>query len=265
MASAEVRLSEVVALIEALDRERLRPLIDDDRRLQQLLANLAARGYVLQEARHKGFHKRPEMAARMARARLQSHYASYITHHVTPDAGYPDEAASRAFYRENSARFKSPAAYRLAQLFVADPGARGQASPQARRAGELAKQARTKAADFAALAAQHSEHSTSAAKGGEIGWAERDKLVPEIAAAVGGARPGDVVGPVHTAQGWHVIKVLDERPSSVRPYAEVRDAIRQVMRSQRTREEERRFLQALIDKDPIEVDAARLEKLRASL
>ncbi|HEY5720636.1 MAG TPA: peptidyl-prolyl cis-trans isomerase, partial [Gammaproteobacteria bacterium] len=265
MGSAEVKISEVAALAEALGPARTRPLLENDQQLTQLQANLAARAFTLQEARLKNFHQRTEVAAAMNRARLQSVYASYVLHQVTPPDNYPDDAALKAYYRDNGRRFQQPAAYRLAQIFLADASTEGEGGKVGKRAQELARQAGGKNADFAALAAKHSEHKASAERGGEIGWATRDNLVREIAAAVGGAKPGAVVGPVRTAQGWHVLKLLDERPAAVRPYSEVRDTIRQLLRRQFAQAEEKKLLEGFVQANPIELDAARLEKLRPSL
>ncbi len=62
-------------------------------------------------------------------------------------------------------------------------------------------------ANFGALARQHSKDASNAGKGGELGWFSKGRMVPEFEKAAFGARVGDVVGPVRTAFGLHVIKV----------------------------------------------------------
>ncbi len=60
---------------------------------------------------------------------------------------------------------------------------------------------------FDALAKKYSADPVSALNGGDIGWFSKERMVPQFAAAVFGARPGSVIGPVQTQFGLHIIKV----------------------------------------------------------
>jgi len=62
--------------------------------------------------------------------------------------------------------------------------------------------------DFAELARQHSGDATNAQKGGDLGWFTRGRMVPAFENACFSAKPGQVVGPVRTPFGLHIIKVL---------------------------------------------------------
>ncbi len=44
-------------------------------------------------------------------------------------------------------------------------------------------------------------------RGGELGWASKDRWVKPFADAAFKARVGEIVGPVRTQFGWHIIKV----------------------------------------------------------
>jgi peptidyl-prolyl cis-trans isomerase D len=62
-------------------------------------------------------------------------------------------------------------------------------------------------ADFGALARQYSKDPGNAGKGGDLGWFSKGRMVPQFEKAAFGARVGEVVGPVRTAFGLHIIKV----------------------------------------------------------
>ncbi|NBB85939.1 MAG: peptidylprolyl isomerase [Bacteroidetes bacterium] len=62
-------------------------------------------------------------------------------------------------------------------------------------------------ADFAALAREHSDDPGSAARGGDLGWFDRGTMVGPFESAAFGATPGEIVGPVETEFGYHVIEV----------------------------------------------------------
>lgn len=80
-------------------------------------------------------------------------------------------------------------------------------------------------ADFAALA------RANAADGGDgdRGWAPLVTLPPPLREALGKARPGQVVGPVGTDQGWLLVRVRDRRDGEAPPLGRVRGAIRRAL------------------------------------
>lgn len=86
-------------------------------------------------------------------------------------------------------------------------------------------------ADFAEVAMANSADG-SAAAGGELGWFGAGQMVPEFEAAVQGAEPGTVVGPVQTQFGWHIIKVNETRESSPPSVDEVRPQIEDQLRQE---------------------------------
>ena len=65
--------------------------------------------------------------------------------------------------------------------------------------------------DFAQLAKIYSKDPGSAEKGGDLGYFKRSAMVKPFADAAFGAKKGDIVGPVQTQYGLHIIKVMDKR------------------------------------------------------
>lgn len=93
------------------------------------------------------------------------------------------------------------------------------------RANGVAAIARS-GADFAAIAAEHSEDPGSKDNGGDLGWFGRGQMVAEFENAVFAAKPGDIVGPIKSQFGYHIIKVEGFRPEHQRPFEEVQEQIR---------------------------------------
>ena len=73
-----------------------------------------------------------------------------------------------------------------------------------------------KGADFAELARRYSGDAASAAHGGELGWIERGKLLPEYERAAFGLQIGEISAPAETPMGYYLIQVLDRRQDAVR-------------------------------------------------
>ena len=66
-------------------------------------------------------------------------------------------------------------------------------------------------ADFTTLAEIHSADPGSAVKGGDLGWFGRGRMVPPFEEAAFKAKSGDIVGPVESRFGYHIIWVRDRR------------------------------------------------------
>lgn len=63
---------------------------------------------------------------------------------------------------------------------------------------------------FEELAKKHST-CPSGKKGGDLGWFKRGMMVKEFEDAAFNGNKGDIVGPVKTQFGFHLIKVVDQK------------------------------------------------------
>lgn len=84
-------------------------------------------------------------------------------------------------------------------------------------------------ADFAALAKEESADKGSGAKGGDLGYFTKERMVPEFADAAFSAEKGKITKPVKSDFGWHIILVEDKRDVKAPPYDEVKDRLREGM------------------------------------
>lgn len=65
--------------------------------------------------------------------------------------------------------------------------------------------------EFATLARKYSEDKGSASSGGDLGYFGKGMMVKPFEDAAFAAKPGDIVGPVESQFGYHIIKVLDKK------------------------------------------------------
>jgi parvulin-like peptidyl-prolyl isomerase len=148
----------------------------------------------------------------------------------------------RAAFEAAPGRWRVPESRHVLQILLAvAPDAPAEtAGAREKEAREIARQARTDptGAEFAALAARVSE-GPYRVKGGDLGWAHRGRLVEPLEAAVWNAPLGEVVGPLRGDDGWHLVKVVGERPARLQSFEEVLPVLRTELEAGRLQERER--------------------------
>lgn len=140
-----------------------------------------------------------------------------VQERVASDAE-PSQQEVEAFYEENrEAQFTTPE-QRCARhiLFTKDQ----------REKAEDVKQQLEDGADFAELAEENSQDPGSAEQGGDLGCLGRGETVPNFDDALFGAEQGEIVGPVETQFGFHVIEVTDINEESTESLEAVEGEIR---------------------------------------
>ena len=86
---------------------------------------------------------------------------------------------------------------------------------------------------FAKLAMEKSKDSGSATRGGELGWFDPRRMVPEFGAAVSKLEKGKFTeAPVKTQYGYHVILLEDSRAIEAPPFDEVKPQLSQQLQQQ---------------------------------
>ncbi len=129
---------------------------------------------------------------------------------VTPDEVKAQYAASIKQYTQEEQR-------QAAHILIAVKPDASDADKAAakKKAEDLAAQAKANPAKFAELAKKYSEDPGSAAQGGDLGSNPRGTMVKAFDDAVFAMKPGDIVGPVQSEFGWHVIKLQGITPAKV--------------------------------------------------
>lgn len=162
-----------------------------------------------------------------------------VQEEVAGDAGPSDEEV-RTFYDENEESFTEPEERCARHILF---------PPDAEEPAEEAKQELEDGADFAELAQQESQDTGTAEEGGDLGCAPQtdpQSGQPTYAPAFNDAlfaedaEEGDLLGPVETEFGYHIIQLQEIRGESTPPFDEVegqiRDQLTQEARSERFQE-----------------------------
>ncbi len=162
-----------------------------------------------------------------------------------------DEAEVRAYYDRNIKLYTLPEEIRLRQIFFPlpeNPSARETATvkEKAQQAFDRAK----KGEDFSRLVRELSQ-GAAASEDGDLGFTQRDSLLPEMEAAAQPLKTGEISSPFLCAGGYHIIK-LEEVRTPVRPFEKVKDEIMNLLYQQKVDNTYRSWLQSLRSDSNIE-------------
>jgi peptidyl-prolyl cis-trans isomerase D len=149
-----------------------------------------------------------------------------------------DAAEVRKRYDETQKSYAAAEERQAAHILVAvKPDAKPEQKEAARKKAEaLAAQVRAAPAKFAELAKQNSDDPGSAQQGGDLGAFARGSMVKPFEDAVFGGKPGEIVGPVQTDFGYHVIRVGNVVAAHVRPFDEVKGEIEAELKRQKAQQ-----------------------------
>ncbi len=148
-----------------------------------------------------------------------------------------DPAEVRKAYDDNLKLYSKPEQRQASHILVAvkPDASEEQKAAAKKKAEDIAAQARKNPAQFADLAKKNSDDPGSAGQGGDLGAFARDgSMVKPFEDAVFSAKQGDIVGPVQTDFGWHVIKVTSIQPGKTLSFDEARPAIEQDLKRQKS-------------------------------
>ena len=170
------------------------------------------------------------------------------------------ETEVTAFYQQNITQYQTPAQVRASHILFKTEGKDENAVKA--KAEEVLKLAKAPGADFAALAKKYSEDESNSANGGDLDYFGRGRMVAEFEQAAFAMKNGDISDLVKTAFGFHIIKMVDNKPESTRPVAEVRTEIEDQLKWQKAQAEAEKIAKSLeaTIKTPADLDRIAAER-----
>lgn len=143
-----------------------------------------------------------------------------------------DDAEVEAYFQQNAEDYRRQERVRARQILLRTDDARR--TPGEARATMADVQAQlASGADFATLAAEVSEDPASKDQGGDLGYIARGEILPEVENAAFATSVGEVVGPIETSFGLHLVEVTDRQPGGLPPFEEVKEQVRTRMLDER--------------------------------
>lgn len=166
------------------------------------------------------------------------------------------EAQAKKFYKDNINKFKYPDKVRASHILIsANPEeikAKITSAPQNKglskeeinakvdkelaikleKANKVLAEVKKNPENFAKIAKENSEDTTSAKQGGDLGFFSKQEMVPTFANAAFSQKPNTISDIVKSPYGYHIILVKDRMKSGQEPYEKVKGEITTYLENQ---------------------------------
>jgi len=152
---------------------------------------------------------------------------------------------SKTYYDTHPQSFVQPEQVRASHILIrVDADATEAQKTEARKKITTIQQKLKKGEDFATLADNYSEDTTSK-KGGDLGYFGRGQMVEPFEKAAFSLKPSEISDIVETQYGYHLIKVVDKKPEAKLTYAAVKDRLDQYLKQQKLQSAEKLYIDNL--------------------
>ncbi len=141
----------------------------------------------------------------------------------------------RKYYEEHQSQLGTPEERRAAHILITVAAGASQEEQEAAKAKaeQILQKVIQSPAKFAELAKQNSQDPGSAAEGGDLGFFGRGMMVKPFEDAVFSLKSGEISALIKSDFGYHIIKLLEIKPSKAIPFAEARETIFSKLREQK--------------------------------
>lgn len=246
-----ITLEDINMFVEGLPESQRNMLLSSDEQKKALLDRLTDTVVLAETARQEKMNETPEYAFRRKftdnQIMAELYYRNKISKKMEEVEISGEEA--RKYYDENLASFSSGQVKASHILVKTMEEAEG-----------LHKQLLGSPEKFEELASAHST-CPSAAKGGDLGWFGRGKMVPEFEQVAFSLETGAMSAPVQTRFGVHIIRVDEKTEITQKAFEEVEEQIKASLLGEKQQKWMQEFMEEQKEKLEVAVDEELLGKI----
>ncbi|MBA3052612.1 peptidylprolyl isomerase [bacterium] len=189
---------------------------------RQYLEGIVNEGILVELARAKGLHRRPEVRDRI-KALEDQILLEQVVEELKKGPLKVEDPEIDEYYENNRDFYMHPPRVRVSHILV----------PSKDVAVNVLAQIKD-GQSFSKLASEHSIDRNTAEQGGDINYFEKGDMVPEFEeAAFEMQNIGDLSKPVKTPFGWHILKLTGRSTAGSKNKDEARDEIVQFLSKQK--------------------------------
>jgi hypothetical protein len=220
----EIKKSDIENMISLeVPKDKQAQIWSNESTLRQLIANLFITREMAHQARVDGVTAQDKWQREyfVDRSLLISQLKSDVEKRM---AKVDLEKVAKEYYLAHPDQFQRPKQVEAAHILITDKN-RTDAEAKA-LAEKVLAQAKANPADFAKLADQYSDDPSVKSNHGNLGFfGEKDMVEPFSKAAFALTKKGEIVGPIKSQFGYHIIMLEGTRPATTLPFTEVKDKL----------------------------------------
>ena len=217
-------------------------------RKRQFVENLVLNDLLFQEGQSAGYDKDPDIDRQVADLRKRLVVQKVMRKYQAPPE-ISDQQAQE--YYEANRQLYSGMQVRASHILVKDEAT----------AKALSTELRAHPEKFAELAKEKSTDTASAQKGGDLGMFGQGRMVPEFEKAAFSLKPNEISDPVKTQYGYHVIMVTERKDGEQKPFDQVKEQIKAMLRNKGMQDQVQNHFDALKKSANLTIDDAALAKV----
>jgi peptidyl-prolyl cis-trans isomerase C len=165
-----------------------------------------------------------------------------------------DEKAVNEYYKNNPDKFVEGESVKASHILVmVDKNAAKDAKETAKKKIDGLLIRVRKGEDFAKLAKENSDDKGSGQNGGDLGFFGKGMMVPNFEKAAFSLKKDEVSDIVETEFGYHIIKLIDKKPSRTIPMSEVHDRLKNFLKSMEVNKKLSEYLADLRKKADVKI------------
>jgi len=158
------------------------------------------------------------------------------------------------FFQNNVNQYRVNESYRPAHiLFLILQDATPEQIRGIRKKSQKVLERIREGADFAKIAMEYSEDTSSSKEGGDLGHFKKGELLPALEREAMKLQVGEVSGLIRTELGFHILKLLDRKGGEPPPFEEIKEKVQADYYEKELEKAYQQFLSKLKEKSVIEI------------
>ena len=203
---------DLTALVANIPEAQKDNLLKNPATRKQLIGNLVDQELMYQDAMAKKVDSSKEYTAALNNFKKQALVNILVQKQLAPKV---TEEVVKSYYSKNKLRYSTDQVH-AQQILV----------PTEKEAEEILAEVKKPGVDFQKIAETRSKDPSAKNNRGDIGYFSRDMFDPNFVDASFTAKVGDIVGPVKSSFGYHVIKIIDRKIGKTPEFTEVEQKVR---------------------------------------
>ncbi|MBS1232769.1 MAG: PpiC-type peptidyl-prolyl cis-trans isomerase [Nitrospirae bacterium] len=233
----KITMSDFKRVVDYLDAERQKMLETNPQLKETVLRQFIQSMVISDLAKQKGFDRIPEIKNQLQFFSDNFLANEYLKREVAQKVTVSDDEV-KTYYDSHKDEFKTQEMVKARHILVrVENAASEDEKKKAKDKAEMYLKKIKDGEDFAKMAAEVSDDPGSKAKGGDLGFFPKGRMVKSFEDAAFALKPGETSGIVETQFGFHIIKVEDKKEPTIESFDAVKERIKQKLAQDRTRKE----------------------------